>query len=77
MLQIPFYHAVSDKIVDGVPVAKNADFILHGYRETVGSGERIADKKALLEKATIFNLPEADYLPYLRSRDFDDYVTTS
>jgi hypothetical protein len=35
MLQIPFYHAVAEKEVAGVPVAKNADFILYGYRETI------------------------------------------
>lgn len=77
MLQIPFYHAVAEKEIDWVPVAKNADFILYWYRETIGSWERIKDKNTLLKKAEIFNLPENDYLPYLQSRDFDDYVTTS
>jgi len=77
MLQIPFYHAVADKEIDGVPVAKNADFILYGYRETIGAGERVRDKNALLEKAEIFNLPKNDYLPYLESRDYTDYTTTS
>lgn len=77
MLQIPFYHAIAEKETDGVPVAKNADFILHGYRETIGSGERIRDKAVLMKKAEIFNLPENDYLPYLRSRDASDYATTS
>ena len=28
-------------------------------------------------QAEIFNLPENDYLPYLQTRDFEDYVTTS
>lgn len=28
MLQIPFYHAIAEKEVAGVPVARNADFIL-------------------------------------------------
>ncbi|MDD5197611.1 MAG: asparagine--tRNA ligase [Candidatus Gracilibacteria bacterium] len=77
MLQIPFYHAIAEKEVAGVPVAKNADFILYGYRETIGSGERIKNKDVLLKKAEIFNLPENDYLPYLQSRNYSDYTTTS
>lgn len=77
MLQIPFYHAISEEEVDWVPVAKNADFILHWYRETIGAWERIKDKNVLLKKAEIFNLPENDYLPYLKTRDFSDYETTS
>jgi aspartyl/asparaginyl-tRNA synthetase len=77
MLQIPFYHATAEKEVAGVPVAKNADFILYGYRETIGSGERIKNKDVLLKKAEIFNLPENDYLPYLQSRNYSDYTTTS
>jgi hypothetical protein len=35
MLQIPFYHAVAEETVEGVPLAKNADFILYSYRETI------------------------------------------
>lgn len=77
MLQIPFYHAIAEKEVAGVPVAKNADFILYGYRETIWSGERIKNKDVLLKKAEIFNLPENDYLPYLQSRNYSDYTTTS
>lgn len=30
-----------------------------------------------MKKADIFNLPENDYLPYLESRNYSDYVTTS
>ncbi|HMS91348.1 MAG TPA: hypothetical protein PKC87_03955 [Candidatus Absconditabacterales bacterium] len=77
MLQIPFYHAIAEEKVNGVPVARNADFILYGYRETIGSGERIVDKETLLKKADIFNLPKADYLPYVISRDFATYKQTS
>lgn len=77
MLQIPFYHTDTGKEIDGVSVAKNADFILYGYRETVGSGERIKSKEMLLKKAEIFNLPGNDYLPYLQSRNYSDYTTTS
>lgn len=77
MLQIPFYHAIAEKEVNWVPVAKNADFILYGFRETIWAWERIKDKNVLLKKAEIFNLPENDYLPYLQTRDFEDYVTTS
>lgn len=77
MLQIPFYHAIAEEKVNGVPVARNADFILYGYRETIGSWERIVDKETLLKKADIFNLPKADYLPYVISRDFATYKQTS
>ena len=30
-----------------------------------------------MKKAEIFNLPKEDYLPYLTSRDYTDYQTTS
>ncbi len=77
MLEIPFYHAVADEEINWIPLAKNADFILSGYRETIGSWERIKEKRVLLEKAKIFNLPPDDYLPYLVSRDVPEYMTTS
>lgn len=77
MLQIPFYHAIAEESVDGVPIAKNADFILYGYRETIGSWERIVNKDVLIKKSEIFNLPKEDYLPYVISRDYDSYERTS
>jgi aspartyl/asparaginyl-tRNA synthetase len=77
VLQIPFYHNISEEKVDWVSVAKNADFILYGYRETIWAGERVENKEILLKKAEIFNLPKEDYLPYLRSRDFENYEITS
>jgi len=77
MLQIPFYHAIAEEEFEWVPLAKNADFITYGYRETIWAWERIKDKEILLKKAEIFNLPKEDYLPYLQSRDFSDYETTS
>lgn len=77
MLQIPFYHAISSEEINWVPLAKNADFILHWFRETIGAWERIKDKEALIKKADIFNLPKEDYLPYITSRDYDDYTVTS
>lgn len=77
LLQIPFYHEIATHEIDWVPVAKNADFILFGYRETIGSWQRIKNKDVLLEKAKIFNLPFDDYLPYLASRDYNDYKVTS
>ncbi len=30
-----------------------------------------------MKKAEIFNLLKDDYLPYLKTRDFEDYKTTS
>lgn len=77
MLQIPFYHAIADEEYEWVPLAKNADFILYSYRETIWSWERIKNKDVLMKKADIFNLPKEDYLPYLKSRDYTDYTTTS
>ena len=77
MLQIPFYHAIAEEEYEWVPLAKNADFILYSYRETIWSWERIKNKNVLMEKAEIFNLPKEYYLPYLQSRDYDDYTTTS
>jgi aspartyl/asparaginyl-tRNA synthetase len=73
MLQIPFYHEIAKKKVKGVPVAENADLILHGYRETVGSGVRVAKPNVLAEKARIFNLPLSDYKPYLETRKIKKY----
>jgi hypothetical protein len=35
MLQIPFYHEISDQTHNGISLAKNADLILYGYRETI------------------------------------------
>lgn len=77
MLQIPFYHAVAEEQYEWVPLAKNADFILYSYRETIWAWERIKNKEVLMKKAEIFNLPKEDYLPYLTSRDYTDYQTTS
>ncbi|HLD26489.1 MAG TPA: amino acid--tRNA ligase-related protein [Patescibacteria group bacterium] len=48
--QIPFYHNAL-KTVDGHPVAENADIILYGYREVIGSGLRISDPQVLMQKA--------------------------
>jgi len=73
MLQIPFYHEIAKEKVNDVPVAENADLILQGYRETVGSGVRVVKPKILAEKAKIFNLPLDDYRPYLETRKFKNY----
>lgn len=75
LLEVPFYHSV---IKNSEPkVANNADFIWQGYREILGSGERIGNKKELEEKSVIFNLPQSDYLPYIQSREMPDFITTS
>ena len=77
MLQIPFYHDIAEEEYNWTPLAKNADLILYGYRETIWAWERIKNKEVLLKKAEIFNLPVEDYLPYTSSRDFEDYIGTS
>ncbi|GJM73144.1 hypothetical protein HMSSN036_53600 [Paenibacillus macerans] len=75
LLEVPFYHAElrgRDR-----RVANNTDFIWPGYRETIGSGQRVGTIEQLKEKAVIFNLPEEDYQCYLQSRTLDNYRETS
>lgn len=74
--EIPFYHDESFKDDKGKKVAHNADFILLGYREVVGSGQRITDLSAIREKAKFFNLPLEDYAPYIDMRKLEKYQTT-
>jgi asparaginyl-tRNA synthetase len=68
ILQIPFYHNTCRTNELGQIVAENADFILAGYREVIGSGVRITDPEVLMQKAQVFNLPPEDYAPYIQSR---------
>jgi len=75
LLEVPFYHAMKDG--SDPAVADCTDFILPGYRETVGSGHRVGSIEELETKANIFNLPREDYEPYLQSRRFSDYEETS
>jgi asparaginyl-tRNA synthetase len=71
LLEVPFYHRPMER--GGRRVADAADFIWPGYREVVGSGARIGDVAELEEKAAVFDLPRADYEPYLRSRQLPGY----
>lgn len=75
--EIPFYHVqgFTDKL--GKKYANNADFILMGYREVIGSGQRITDLQAIRDKADFFNLPVEDYEPYIDLRKLENYKTTS
>ena len=74
LLEVPFYH---DQVEASDPaVAANADFIWPGYREIVGSGQRIATDAELERKAAIFNLPPADYEPYRQTRRLPDWQQT-
>jgi aspartyl/asparaginyl-tRNA synthetase len=75
--EIPFYHVQGSTDADGKRYAKNADLILLGYREAVGSGERITDLDAIRQKAEFFNLPPEDYEPYIDLRKLANYKTTS
>jgi asparaginyl-tRNA synthetase len=77
LYEIPFYHASVESRADGRSVGRNVDFILYGYRETVGGGARIVQKDELMEKAEAFNLPKEDYAPYFEMRDMAGYVQTS
>lgn len=76
LLQISFYHNAKNTR-EGSTTAENADIILYGFRETIGSGVRITNPKTLLQKAKIFNLPKEDYLPYLATRDYSHYKQTA
>lgn len=73
MMEIPFYHRAASHFEDGVPTAENADLILRGSREVIGTGVRMSDSQALQEKARIFNLPPEDYEPYLQMRALPHY----
>lgn len=75
LLEVPFYHAE----LNGRDrrVANNTDYIWPGYRETVGSGQRVGTIEELKEKAEVFNLPEEDYSCYLQSRTLESYRKTS
>jgi len=75
LLEVPFYHRSIE--VNGSLRAMNTDIIWPGYREIIGSGERIASRDELEEKAKIFSLPREDYAPYLQSRDLVGYRQTS
>ena len=76
LLEVPFYHAPS-KNEDGEEVAINADYLWPSYKETIGSGQRVGDVPEVERKAEIFNLPREDYGPYIETRRFDSYETTS
>ncbi|GLZ12638.1 hypothetical protein Acsp04_28730 [Actinomadura sp. NBRC 104425] len=75
LLEVPFYHA---EVPGSDPkVAHNTDLIWPGYREVVGSGERIGGRDELAAKAEIFQLPPDDYAPYLQTRDLDGWRRSS
>ncbi|MBU2638178.1 MAG: asparagine--tRNA ligase [Nanoarchaeota archaeon] len=75
LLEVPFYHAA---VKGKTPkVADNADFIWPGYREFIGSGQRVKSKAELEEKARIFQLPKDDYQPYIQTRELPGYAPTS
>ncbi|MEK6858291.1 MAG: amino acid--tRNA ligase-related protein [Nanoarchaeota archaeon] len=75
LLEVPFYH--SQLTEKDALVANNADLIWGGYREILGSGERISSVSELENKSKLFNLPKEDYLPYLETRELPNYVRTS
>ncbi|MFX3650446.1 MAG: amino acid--tRNA ligase-related protein [Paenibacillus sp.] len=75
LLEVPFYHA--EMKGRDRRVANNTDYIWPGYRETIGSGQRVGTLDQLKEKAEVFNLPEEDYACYLQSRTLDNYRETS
>jgi len=77
LLQIPFYHNTKKEGAAKISVAENADLILYGYREAVGSGTRISNLELLAAKARFFHLPPSDYEPYLQIRKYAHYRKTS
>ncbi len=77
LMQIPFYHDGKEDGKEKIPVAKNADIVLIGFREVVGAGVRISDPAILTKKARIFNLPLDDYAPYIETRNYSHYKPTA
>lgn len=75
LLEVPFYHAMVDN--SQPKVADCLDVIWPGYREILGSGHRVRNTKELEEKAKLFSLPKEDYYPYLQSRQYNNYKTSS
>lgn len=74
--EIPFYHDAIFTSKAGQTFARNADFIMLGYREVIGSGQRITGIDTIKEKAKFFNLPAEDYEPYIDLRSQDNYKST-
>lgn len=72
--ELPFFHTPKYK---GKNVADNTDFILPGYRETVGSGRRVKSREELEKKLSLFNLPVKEYESYLKVRELTEYGGTS
>ena len=75
LLEVPFYHAMVDN--SQPKVADCLDIIWPGYREILGCGHRVRNIEELEEKAKLFNLPKEDYFPYLQSRQYKKYKTSS
>ena len=76
LFEIPFYHVEKDGQSEH-RIARNADLILYGYRETIGGGVRVQDRMSILEKKERFHLPQKDYDLYLSLRDRSDYRPTA
>ena len=65
--EVAFYHAET-----GQPrVALNADLLLPGLGEVIGSGERLRTAEQIREKVLRHRIPMEDYLPYIESRSLD------
>ncbi|WP_199845518.1 amino acid--tRNA ligase-related protein [Streptomyces scabiei] len=75
LLEVPFYHAETEG--SHLRTANNADIIWPGYREILGSGERIGGSDELAAKAETFQLPPQDYAPYLETRELDGWRRSS
>ncbi len=69
--EVAFYHA-KDPRKQGLVI--NADFLLTGYGELIGSGERVHTKEETSEKALHFKLNMEDYQPYIDSRDSNPQI---
>ena len=60
--EVAFYHAVKSGEED---VVLNADLLAPGYGEIIGSGERIIDPQALVNKIERFEMQRSDYEWYI------------
>jgi aspartyl/asparaginyl-tRNA synthetase len=75
LYEVPFYHTIEPGSTP--EQARNTDLIWSGYREVIGAGQRIKDIAELEAKAEAFQLPPADYAPYLRARRAPNFQQSS
>lgn len=79
LYEIPFYHKSNTQNFENSNSEKSlsSDLILPGFRETIGSGERISEINEIMLKQRLFQLPEEPYNRYSEIRTDNNYKITS